>query len=144
MTESYRIGSEAIAGPYLEDEVVCPRNPIVQALKPVLTSSRPILPDAIYEPLYDMFFASYKNALRISYLRHVAARWLAGDRAGLFRAQSVHKVMPYSLVGASGLEATFDSATELVKNQTLGDFVEWGAARGGGRALMETVRPRAF
>ena len=36
MTESYRIGSEAIAGPYLEDEVVCPRNPIVQALKPVL------------------------------------------------------------------------------------------------------------
>jgi O-methyltransferase len=139
MTESYRIGSEAIAGPYLEDEVVCPRNPVVQALKPVLASSRAILPDAIYEPLYDMLFASYKTALRIFYLRHVAARWLAGDRAGLFRAQAVHKMMPYSLVGASGLEATYDAATELVKNQIPGDFVECGVARGGCAALMATV-----
>jgi O-methyltransferase len=139
MTESFRIGSEAIAGPYLEDEVVCPRNPVVQALKPLLASSRAILPDAIYEPLYDMLFASYKSALRMFYLRHVAARWLAGDRAGLFRAQSVHSVMPYSLVGASGLEATFDAATGLVRNGIPGDFVECGVARGGCAALMATV-----
>jgi O-methyltransferase len=139
VTDSYRIGSDAIAGPYLEDEVVCPRNPVVQALKPVLASSRAILPDAIYEPLYDVLFASYKSALRALYLRHVVARRLAGDREGLFRTQSVYRVMPYSLVGASGLEATFDAATELVKNGIPGDFVECGVARGGCAALMATV-----
>jgi O-methyltransferase len=143
MTETDPVGTDAIAPPYLEDEVVCPRNPVIQALKPLLARSRAILPDRIYEPLYDILFALYKGALRTFYLPNVAARALAGNRAGLFRAQSVYRVMPYSLVGASGLEATFDAASEIVKNRIPGDFVECGVARGGCAALMATVAAKA-
>ena len=142
MTQSTQAELHATAPAYLDDDVVCPRNPLVQALKPVLTSSRAVLPKAVYDPLYDILFASYKAALRAFYLRNVAARWLASDRAGLFRARSVHRVMPYSLVGASGLEATFDAASELVEKDIPGDFVECGVARGGCAALMATVAAR--
>jgi O-methyltransferase len=139
MTETYRSPSHRIAPPYLDDTVVCSRNPVVQALKPALSSLRAALPDAIYEPLYQALFSFYKGALRMSYSRNVVSRWLAGDRAGLLRAKSVYRVMPASLVGASGLEATFDAASELVQNGIPGDFVECGVARGGCAALMATV-----
>src|SRR5579862_5383374 len=139
MTDTSRAELQALAPSYLDDEVVCPRNPLVQALKPVLTSSRAILPEAIYDPLYDILFASYKSMLRAFYFRNVAARWLAGDHVGHFRAKSVHSVMPYSLVGASGLEATFDAASELIAKKIPGTFVECGVARGGCAALMATV-----
>ena len=45
----------------------------------------------------------------------------------------------FRFVGASGLEATFDAATRLVRNGIPGDFVECGVARGGCAALMATV-----
>jgi O-methyltransferase len=139
MRETIRAQSHAITSTYLDDQVVCPRNPLVQALKPVLASSRAILPDAIYEPLYEALFAVYKRGLRILYRRKVATRWLARDRAGLCRAKSVHSVMAYSLVGASGLEATFDAASEVIAGNVPGAFVECGVARGGCAALMATV-----
>jgi len=143
MTETFRANSQAISPPYLDDSVVCPRNPIVQALKPVLVSSRAVLPDAIYEPLYDICFGAYKGLLRALYSRHVIARWLSRDRAGLFRARAVHSVMPYSLVGASGLEATFDAASDLAEKEIRGAFVECGVARGGCAALMATVAAKS-
>jgi hypothetical protein len=137
--DAFRANARAIPPTYLEEDAVCPRNPIVQALKPVLESSREILPDAVYEPFYEVLFASYKSALRAFYLRNVLNRWLARDQEGLFRAKSVRRVMPYSLVGASGLEATFDAASDLVQNGIVGAFVECGVARGGCAALMATV-----
>jgi O-methyltransferase len=144
MTETSRAHSQAIPAPYLDDAVVCPRNPIIQALKPVLVSSRAVLPDAIYDPLYDILFAAYKSTLRMFYFRNVIARWLSRDPAGLFRAKAVHSMMPYSLVGASGLEATFDAASDLVDNKLSGAFVECGVARGGCAALMAAVASREW
>jgi|SRR5215469_2997713 len=128
----------------LDDQVVCPRSIFVRALKPLLASSRAILPTAVYEPLYNFSFRLYKALLRHCYFRHVAACWVARDSAGLFRARSVYSVMPYSLVGASGLEATFDAASDLVSKNIPGDFVECGVARGGCAALLATVAARDF
>ena len=139
MTDTFRANSQVTSPPYLDDAVVCPRNPIVQALKPVLVSSRAVLPEAIYGPLYDILFATYKRTLRAFYSHNVIRRWLSRDHAGLSRAKAVHKVMPYSLVGASGLEATFDAASNLVHKKLPGAFVECGVARGGCAALMATV-----
>src|SRR5271170_1283070 len=86
MSKADRTGLDEILPSYLQDEVVCPRHPVIQALKPVLASSRAVLPEVVYKALYDILFASYKSALRGLYLRNVADRWLAGDRAGFFRA----------------------------------------------------------
>jgi Macrocin-O-methyltransferase (TylF) len=144
MTETIRANSQAIASPYLDDELVCPRNPLVQTLKPVLASSRAILPEAVYEPLYDTLFACYRSALRAFYFRNIVTRWLGGNHAGLFRAKAVRRVMPYSLVGASGLEATFDAACELIQKRIFGAFVECGVARGGCAALLATVATQEF
>jgi O-methyltransferase len=139
MTEIDRANSQAMTSTYLDDAVVYRRNPAIKAMKSVLLSSRSILPDAIYRPLFDILFASYKGLLRQIYLRNVALRWLARDHAGLFRAKSIYNVMPYSLVGASGLEATFDAALDLTNRGIEGDFVECGVARGGCAALLATV-----
>jgi O-methyltransferase len=131
--------SPAVTQHDLGDEVVCPRNPLVQALKPILASSRSVLPEALYAPMYDFLFAAYKGTLRAAYARKIISSSISGDRAALFRARAIHRVMPYSLVGASGLEATFDAAFDLVANEISGAFVECGVARGGCAALMATV-----
>jgi len=139
MSDTMRATSDALAPAYLDDDAVCPRNPLVRALKPALASLRTILPQRIYAPLYAVLFSAYKAVLRQLYLKNVVARWLGRDPAGYSRAKRVYSVMPYSLVGASGLEATFDAASDLIARGVPGSFVECGVARGGCAALMATV-----
>ena len=143
MTESYRTQANMMEPAYLPDELVCPRHAIIRSLKPVLAWLRTVLPISIYEPVYDVLFGFYKSALRGLYFRKVLTEWLRQDAAALLRAKSVYNVMPYSLVGASGLEATFDAAREMVDKQIPGAFVECGVARGGCAALMATVAAKA-
>jgi len=50
--------------------------------------------------------------------------------------------MPYSLVGSSGLEATFDAALDVIQKKVPGCFVECGVAQGGCSALMGVVATR--
>ena len=47
--------------------------------------------------------------------------------------------MPYSLVGASGLEHTDEWASELIDSGVPGAFVECGVARGGSAALIAQI-----
>lgn len=53
--------------------------------------------------------------------------------------REIYKVMPYTLVGAGGLEATYKLAKLMNKNSVEGNFVELGVARGGCAALMASV-----
>ena len=50
--------------------------------------------------------------------------------------------MPYSLVGAAGLERTYDLAKDVVERGIERGFVECGVARGGCAALVATVAAR--
>jgi hypothetical protein len=122
-----------------EDGLVVRRNSLVRALKSLLASTHPFLPDAIYRPLYNVAFRSYKGVLRLLYSRHIFYHFVFGNRVNLTRAKLVHRIMPYSLVGSSGLDATFDAASDLIARGIPGDFIECGVAQGGCSALMATV-----
>jgi hypothetical protein len=122
-----------------EQAFILRRNPVVRALKSVLASSQSFLPEAIYEPMYEFSFHTYKGMLRLSYSRHLLCESIFGSPAGWMRAKLVHSVMPYSLVGSAGLEATFDAATNVIAEGIPGDFIECGVAQGGCSALMAMV-----
>jgi O-methyltransferase len=111
------------------------RHPVVKMLKYLLASLSSVLPESVYEAFYRNSFAFYKALLRLAYFRHVAYLILFGD-TGASRAEMIYSVMPYSLVGRSGLEVTFDAAVDLIKRGIPGAFVECGVAQGGCSALM--------
>ena len=115
------------------------RNPVVRILKSFLASAQSVLPNAIYESVYEVSFRSYKALLRLLYSRHLVSDTLFATRGDLTRTKLVHSVMPYSLVGSSGLEATYDAATDVIAQGVPGDFIECGVAQGGCSALMALV-----
>ena len=129
-------GALAVAGP--ENAADYRRNPVVRMLKSLLESSHSVLPGSVYKALYENSFAFYKALLRLAYFRHVAYLRVSGS-PGALRAKTVYQVMPYSLVGRSGLEVTFDAAADLVRKGIPGAFVECGVAQGGCSALMAMV-----
>lgn len=139
MIESRIIVSSPQAFPTFEGSVESKRSPLRNAIKLLLANTRSVVPESIYQPVYDVLFRSYKDWLRKLYFRNVAWHWLSRDRKALFRSKLVHSVMPFSLVGSDGLEATFDAAWDLAKHRVPGDFVECGVAQGGCSALMATV-----
>jgi O-methyltransferase len=112
------------------------RSPLIKVLKSLLGSAQAILPKSVYEPIYKLSFRIYKGMLRLAYSRHLFYESIFGDPAGRRRAHLVHSVMPYSLVGSSGLEATYDAAAAVIAQEIPGDFVECGVAQGGCSALM--------
>jgi len=97
------------------------------------------LPRSWYERIYHPAFASYQKMLRAEYW----LRWKLGSRANdsqnLKMKQRVHAVMPYSLVGAVGLEHTHQRAREVLAKSVSGAFVECGVARGGCAAILAMV-----
>lgn len=139
MIESGPIVSSPDSLPVIEGSADSRRSPVRQAIKRLLANTRSVVPESIYQPVYDLLFRSYKDLLRKSYFRHIAWYWFSSNRKALFRSKLVYSVMPYSLVGSDGLEATFDAAWELAKRRVPGDFVECGVAQGGCSALMATV-----
>src|SRR4051812_15174875 len=106
------------------------------AARTVLGLSRRVLPTSTYDRLYNFAFRIYRNRLRSTYYRKVVEAKSRGDTLAATRAESVHAVMPYSLVGASGLEATYDLAMAAVNQDLVGSFVECGVAQGGCAALI--------
>jgi len=122
--------------------VVNKRSFRVRLAKVLLRALQGALPDRLYKPLYEGAFRFYKGLLRLFYLRQVIRAWLRGDDGSFRRARAVHRVMPYSLVGALGLEATYDAATDIEEKNLTGAFVECGVAQGGCSALMAMVAAR--
>jgi hypothetical protein len=80
--------------------------------------------------------------LRALYFRYVIYSWVTGNTEGVKRATTVFKTMPYSLVGASGLEATYDVVCAVERHRLPGSIVECGVAQGGSAALMALVAAR--
>lgn len=115
------------------------RSRFVRLLRSLLVAAQSVLPKTVYEPLCQFSFRAYKGMLRVFYLRHVVYEAILGSRAARIRAQLVHQVMHYSLVGSSGLEATYDAAACVIAGRIPGDFVECGVAQGGCSALMATL-----
>jgi predicted O-methyltransferase YrrM len=103
--------------------------------KLVLHGLHALLPRSAYQAVYDPAFHFYQALQRRSYARSMR-RVRAQDEATLLRRQRVHAVMPYSLVGVSGLEHTDELVCQLIAAGVPGAFVECGVARGGSAALI--------
>jgi len=105
----------------------------VGKLLPMMESS---LPGWIFKPAYKASFAAYRAVLRMTYLRFLFLAAVKGDAQRVRLVRSVFRVMPHSLVGWRGLEATYSVVQAVLTNHTPGSLVECGVARGGSGALM--------
>ena len=74
----------------------------------------------------------YYTGSRIYYL-------LKKDDKNLKKIKTINLIRPYTMVGRTGLLATYDIANEIEENGIDGCFVECGVARGGCSAIMAMV-----
>lgn len=112
------------------------RSPLFRAARAVLTRAERTLPRSIYDGLYGAAFKLYRTGLEVSYQRQLQRLGHSGDLAGIRRGAAVIKAMPYSLVGPSGLEATYEAVRDIVQRGVPGAIVECGIAGGGSSAVM--------
>jgi hypothetical protein len=106
--------------------------------KALVSALRHYLPERLWSRLYPMLSVFRRRASRLSYRRFWLRALLAGDHARRRKIATVLSVMPYSLVGWRGLEATYDAAVATRAHQP-GSLVECGVAQGGCAALMGLV-----
>lgn len=127
-------------------QVSTPSNPYAKAgiaklaAKRVLYGLQRVLPSKIYDAIYFPSFRLYHASQIRDYRKGVEKLERQGaDHAAVVRGQAVAAVMPHSLIGASGLEHTYDLAYDLCTRGIPGAFVECGVAQGGCAALIAKV-----
>jgi len=98
-----------------------------------------VLPPRLYQAIYHPAFAAYQKLLRGHYWLRWKMHGSAGDAQEMLKRKRVHAVMPFSLVGAVGLEHSYDEARKVLRAHVRGAFVECGVARGGCAALLAMV-----
>lgn len=105
-------------------------------LKPVLKVLEKVLSARAFDRFYSSTFPVYKNIVRVGYWsgNFLTLKFL--DAQSWARFKRVHAVMPYSLVGVGGLEATDRAAQSINQAGIEGDFAELGVARGGCASLL--------
>jgi len=122
-----------------KQQILYKRSKMVLLFKKILVVLQSLLPKRWYELFFKFTFRIYKTLIRIAYFRFCIYYKIRGDKKGFKKAKTIYRVMPYSLVGISGLSQTYDIAIEVEKNNIGGCFVECGVAQGGSSALMALV-----
>ena len=107
--------------------------------KSILGLLHSILPQRAYDAIYFPAYRTYHRWQRRRYGRRIRRLRRAGAHEKVVRAERVYRVMPYSLIGPSGLEHTHDLAVDVLARRVPGALVECGVARGGCAALLATV-----
>ena len=105
-------------------------------LKPIVRTLHSILPPRLFDGIYRVAFPLYNDMLRFRYGLKGNLYYRFTDSARWCAVKKIHNIMPYTLVGIGGLEATYKIAKHLNRDQVEGDFLELGVARGGCAALM--------
>lgn len=105
-------------------------------LKPALRFLERVLPGRAFNRFYASTFPVYKGFVRAGYWLSNVLTFKFLDAERWARVKRVHAVMPYSLVGAGGLEATDRAAQNVNRAGVEGDFAELGVARGGCASLL--------
>ncbi len=117
-------------------------SPVVLTGKAVLSGIGRVMPAEWYQRFYLAVDRLYRGGVRSLYLRRWCSAALRGDAATRDRARAVFTVMPHSLVGWSGLEATYDAVTTINREKLAGSIVECGVAQGGCALLMALTDQR--
>jgi len=102
-----------------------------------------LLPPGCFRLLYNLALCGYRVWRRLSdeiyYLRSYAYYLLKRDSRNVKRIKTIYSIRPYTMVGRTGLLATYDLASKIEESNFDGCFVECGVARGGCSALMAIV-----
>lgn len=102
-----------------------------------------LLPERWFALLYELACRGFEVWRRISdeifYLSSYVYYLLKRDSRNAKRIKTIYSIRPYTMVGRTGLFATYDIADEVEKDRMEGCFVECGVARGGCSALMAIV-----
>ncbi len=102
-----------------------------------------MLPERWFTTLYRIATRVYniwtKISDRLFYISSYIFYILKGDSKNAKRMMRICSILPYTLVGRSGLLATYALASKIEKSKIDGCFVECGVARGGCSALMAMV-----
>jgi O-methyltransferase len=112
------------------------RSPAFRAARAMLIQAEQRLPSAVYTALYRGAFGVYRTGVALRFRADVARRRRRGDWESVRRGEAVIKAMPFSLVGPSGLEATYQAVHDTVAQRVTGAIVECGVAQGGSSAAM--------
>lgn len=115
------------------------RSSIVLFYKKLMAGLKRLLPEGLYNPLHSTGSWISRKAGRVYYFLLSVFYKIKGDLEDAKKARVISRVISYSLVGPSGLEATYDAAVDVEKRNVEGSFVECGVARGGCAALMALV-----
>ena len=120
------------------------KNSAVKAgARATLTLMQRVLPARAYSAIYEPAFAAYQRILLDRYRRKYETALKSLDDSLIDRTKTVLRMMPHSLIGAPGLEHTYDQALATILNSVEGAFVECGVARGGCAALLAHVATQA-
>ena len=117
MKLSSQAGTVTLAGEHSSEMPVFQRSPLIKVVKSLLVSAQSFFPRRCTSQCMNSLFAFTRECCGCRYSRHVLYQSIFGSHAGRMRAKLVHSVMPYSLVGSSGLEATYDAATAVIAGQ---------------------------
>lgn len=112
---------------------------IKKIAKKGVTLLEKVLPQFIFEKFYSFLFPKYKAIVRFAYQFMNIFYLLTGNNSNREMVKKIHSIMPYTLVGIGGLEATYKLAKMMNEKGIEGNFVELGVARGGCVALMGGV-----
>lgn len=90
----------------------------------------------LYNAANGIYAAGIKTGDFFSYPVLLFFYLVTGNKRAFKRISTIKKVLPYTMVGRTGLLATYDVVCEADKKRLEGCIVECGVARGGCSALM--------
>ncbi len=102
-----------------------------------------VLPRWCFTLLYELASGVYRGVRRILdemyYLGLYVYYVIRRDSKNSRRIKAIHLILPYTMVGRTGLLSTYGIVNEIEEKKIGGSFVECGVARGGCSALMALV-----
>ena len=107
-----------------------------KVLKVPVSFLQTTLPSGLFNKLYDYAFPKYKSLIQFLYASSGRLLYSWSNKERWEMIKRVNRIMPYTLVGIGGLEASYNLAKEVKSKSIPGDFVELGVARGGCAALI--------
>ncbi len=107
--------------------------------KKILGRLEKVLPQSTFDKFYAFALPKCKSLVKGVYQIKGVVYLLTVNKEGREMVKRISRIMPYTLVGVGGLEATYKLAKMLNNKGVEGDFVELGVARGGCAALMADV-----
>lgn len=115
---------------------MAPSLTVKKPLRAVVELLESVLPARAFASFYPWAFGLYRQTARFLYWCYGLLRSQSSSVEDRRMRRDVFALMPWTLVGVQGLEATYRIAVRLNQQDVAGAFVECGVARGGCAALL--------